>query len=56
LRTLRQPNLPAQYGLIFGGQRDTIQDTNRELSTVIWLSVPGVCGPRRAVRAHPFPM
>jgi multidrug efflux pump subunit AcrB len=31
--------LPEQYSLIFGGQWETIQETNRELGTVILLAV-----------------
>lgn len=31
--------LPEQYSLIFGGQWETIQETNRELTTVILLAV-----------------
>ncbi len=31
--------LPDQYALVFGGQWETIEDTNRELSTVILLAI-----------------
>jgi len=32
-------DLPEQYSLLYGGQWETIQETNRELSTVILLAV-----------------
>ncbi len=38
-RRLGDLELPEQYSLIFGGQWETIQETNRELGTVVLLAV-----------------
>lgn len=38
-RRLADIELPDQYSLIFGGQWETIQDTNREIAFVVMLSV-----------------
>ena len=36
---LTELELPEQYSLIFGGQSETIQETQREMGTVILLAV-----------------
>ncbi len=38
-RRLEGLEMPEQYGLLFGGQWETIQDTNRELGMVVLLAI-----------------
>ncbi|OAB60483.1 acriflavin resistance protein [Leptolyngbya valderiana BDU 20041] len=38
-RRISEIDMPAQYGVVLGGQFETIQETNREMATVLALAV-----------------